>query len=155
MLRIFQAETSEHYLAARGLFEEYAAELGHDLEFQHFSQELESLPGAYVPPRGRLLLATHDDAPAGCVALREQDATTCEMKRMYVRPDFRRQGIGRRLAVEIIAAARRIGYQRMRLDTLRPMSIPRALYRSLGFREVPAYYENPIPGAVFLELDLR
>jgi putative acetyltransferase len=155
MLRIFQAEAPEHYAAARVLFEEYAAGLGHDLGFQDFPEELANLPGAYAPPRGRLLLATCDGAPAGCVALREQDATSCEMKRMYVRPDFRRQGIGRRLAVASLAAARQIGYERMRLDTLNSMLIPRALYRSLGFQEVPAYYHNPIPGAIFLELDLR
>jgi putative acetyltransferase len=155
MLRIFQAEMPEHYAAARELLEEYAAELGHDLHFQQFPYELVSLPGAYAPPRGRLLLATSDGALAGCVALRAQSSTVCEMKRMYVRPEFRRQGIGRRLAIDVTEAARQIGYERMRLDTLDTMSIPRALYRSLGFQEVPAYYHNPIPGAVFLELDLR
>ena len=113
------------------------------------------LPGVYAAPRGRLLLATCDEALAGCVGLREQSPTICEMKRMYVRPMFRRQGIGRRLAVELIAAARQIGYERMRLDTLATMSIPRELYHSLGFQPVAPYYHNPIPGAVFLELDLR
>lgn len=155
MLRVFQIETPEHLAVARELFEEYAEQLGHDLEFQQFSQELENLPGTYAPPRGRLLLATWGPAVVGCVGLREQSPAICEMKRMYVRPDFRRRGIGRRLAVEIIAAARQIGYERMRLDTLRPMNVPRALYQSLGFQEVSAYYNNPIPGAVFLELDLR
>ncbi len=154
MLRIFEAHTEEHLSQARVLFEEYAEDLGHDLEFQHFSQELETLPGAYAPPRGCLLLATCDEELAGCVALRRQSATICEMKRMYVRPGFRGRGIGRRLAVEIIAAARRIGYQWMRLDTLKSMTVPRALYRSLGFKEIAPYYDNPLPGAVFFELKL-
>ncbi len=155
MTRVLQAATSEHYTTARELFEEYAAGLEHDLCFQHFSEELASLPGAYAPPSGRLLLVTSAGAPVGCVALRPQCPTICELKRMYVRPAFRGRGVGRRLAVETIAAARRIGYERMRLDTLDSMSVPRALYRSLGFREVAAYYNNPIPGAVYLELELR
>jgi putative acetyltransferase len=155
MLRIFQAQTAEHYATARELFQEYAARLGHDLCFQHFSEELANLPGTYAPPRGRLLLATCDDAPVGCVALRERSPTICEMKRMYLRPESRGRGFGRRLAIEIIAAARQIGYERMRLDTLDSMSVPRALYRSLGFKEVAAYYHNPIPGVVFLELSLQ
>jgi GNAT superfamily N-acetyltransferase len=154
MLRIFQAETPEHHAAARELFEEYAAGLGHDLCFQHFADELARLPGAYAPPRGRLLLATCEDRWVGCAALRPQGATICEMKRMYVRPDFRGRGIGRQLAIETIAAAQRMGYRRMRLDTLESMTVPRKLYRSLGFRPAAPYYHNPIPGAVFLELEL-
>lgn len=154
MLRIFQAQTAEHLATARELFEEYADGLGHDLCFQHFPEELATLPGAYAPPRGRLLLATCEGAPVGCVALRAQSLTICEMKRMYLRPAFRGRGIGRRLAIEIIAAARRIGYERMRLDTLDSMSVPLALYHSLGFKEVVAYYNNPIPGVVYLELRL-
>lgn len=154
MLRIVEAETPKHYAAARALWEEYAEELGHDLEFQRFSEELETLPGAYAPPGGCLLLATCDEELVGCVALRRQTPTICEMKRMYVRPGFRGQGIGRRLAVEIIAIAKRIGYARMRLDTLESMTVPRALYRSLGFTEIAPYYDNPLPGAGFFELDL-
>ena len=155
MLRIFQAETSEHYAAARELFEEYAAGLGHDLCFQHFSDELAALPGAYAPPRGRLLLARSDDVAVGCIALREQSATICEMKRMYIRPAWRRRGIARELAQELIRIAREIGYERMRLDTLASMTPARQLYESIGFRQVEPYYHNPIPGAVFYELDLR
>jgi putative acetyltransferase len=154
MLRVFQVQTEEHLSQARLLFAEYARDLGHDLEFQHFSQELKTLPGAYAPPGGCLLLATCGDELAGCVALRRQSPTICEMKRMYVRPGFRGQGIGRRLALEIIAIAGRIGYERMRLDTLASMTVPRTLYRSLGFRETAPYYDNPLPGAVFFELCL-
>jgi putative acetyltransferase len=154
MLRIFESETAHHLAQARVLFEEYAEELGHDLEFQHFSSELETMPGPYAPPGGRLVLATYAEDLAGCVALRGQTATICEMKRLYVRPKFRARGIGRRLAVEIIAIAQQIGYERMRLDTLKSMAIPRALYRSLGFKEIAPYYDNPIPGALFFELNL-
>lgn len=156
MLRIFQAQSAEHYAVARTLFVEYAEQLGHDLCFQRFDQELESLPGAYAPPTGRLLLATRSDEWIGCVGLRgfEASATICEMKRLYVRPSFRRQGIGRRLAEEVIRAARTIGYQRMRLDTLRAMEPARALYRLLGFCEIAPYYHNPIDDVVFYELDL-
>lgn len=154
MLRIFEAQTPDHLAQARVLFEEYAERLGHDLEFQHFSQELETLPGPYAPPDGRLLLATQETELVGCVALRRQTAAICEMKRLYVRESFRGKGIGRRLAVEIIRIAGQISYQRMRLDTLESMDIPRALYRSLGFCETGPYYDNPIPGAVFFELEL-
>jgi putative acetyltransferase len=155
MLRIAQAETPEHVALARVLFEEYADQLGHDLGFQHFSEELESLPGAYAPPGGRLLLGWYGDELVGCVALRGHDSAICEMKRLYVRPDFRGRGFGRRLATAVIEAAREIGYERMRLDTLRTMTIPRELYRSLGFQNVAPYYDNPIPGATFFELSLR
>ena len=154
MLRVFLAETTEQLAQVRALFEEYAAQLGHDLEFQHFSAELAGLPAGYAVPDGCLLLATYADELAGCVALRRQSPRICEMKRLYVRPRFRRQGIGRRLALEIIGLARQAGYERMRLDTLADMDVPRALYRGLGFGEIAPYYDNPIPGAVFLELDL-
>jgi len=155
MLRIFDAETAEELARARSLFREYAAQLGHDLEFQSFSQELDSLPGRYAPPEGRLLLAEADGVLVGCGALRRQTARNCEMKRLYVRDAFRGRGYGRELAVALIAAARQIGYERMRLDTLASMHVPRALYYSLGFVDVPPYYENPIPGAMFLERCLR
>jgi putative acetyltransferase len=155
MLRIAQAESPEQIALVRVLFEEYADQLGHDLGFQHFSEELESLPGAYAPPSGRLLLGWYGDELAGCVALRGHDSAICEMKRLYVRPDFRGMGFGRCLATAVIEAAREIGYERMRLDTLRTMTIPRELYRSLGFQSVAPYYDNPIPGATFFELRLR
>ena len=139
----------------RALFEEYAAALGVDLGFQGFSEELDSLPGAYAPPAGCLLLGRVGPLPAGCVAVRALAPDVCEMKRLYVRPDFRATGLGRRLAEAAVAAAQAKGYAAMRLDTLATMTSARALYGSLGFRPIAPYRHNPVPGAEFLELDLR
>jgi len=153
-MRIVQAESAVDLRDARALFEEYAASLGFDLGFQDFAAELAGLPGSYAPPRGRLLLACVEDRLAGCVALRELEANVCEMKRLYVRPGFRELGIGRRLVEAILLEAREIGYARMRLDTVPAMERARALYRDLGFREIPAYRFNPVPGTAFMELRL-
>ena len=154
MLKIVPADTPEDLRQARALFEEYAASLGFDLGFQDFAAELAGLPGDFAPPRGRLLLAFHEGRLAGCVALRELDEGACEMKRLYVRPGFRDLRAGRALAEAIIAEARGIGYARMRLDTVPSMERARALYRSLGFEEIPPYRFNPIPGTAFMELRL-
>jgi len=147
---IVHATTAEHFAVIRELFTEYAESLEIDLCFQNFRQELASLPGAYAPPTGKLLVAGLPNG-AGCVAVRPIDAEVCEMKRLYVRPAFRRSGLGRRLAAEIIQASRQIGYRRMRLDTLASMTPAIELYHSLGFVEIHAYYHKPSGCAVFME----
>jgi putative acetyltransferase len=150
-----QAESAAQVSQARELFLEYAQSLGMNLCFQNFEQELADLPGSYAPPDGRLLLAECGGQLAGCVALRKWEGGICEMKRLYLRPAFRGKGLGRVLAEAIIAEARTIGYQRMRLDTIEPiMKDAVEMYRRLGFREIAAYRANPIVGAMYMELPL-
>jgi GNAT superfamily N-acetyltransferase len=139
----------------RRLFREYAGSLGVDLGFQGFDEELAELPGAYAPPRGRLLLAMVDGAAAACVALRPFGARDCELKRLYVRENARGAGLGRLLAAAAIDAARAVGYERMLLDTLPAMGAARALYRTLGFEEVAPYRFNPVPGTSFMALRIH
>ena len=139
----------------RQLFNEYADWLGVNLCFQNFEQEVANLPGDYAPPDGRLLIAQVQGEIAGCVALRKIGPGICEMKRLYVRPAFRGQQLGRQLTARIIEEARLQGYEKMRLDTL-PGRMDRAIamYRSLGFYEIPRYYENPYDAAIYMELVL-
>lgn len=154
-LSISQAASPAQIAQARELFLEYAQSLGFSLCFQGFDQELASLPGDYSPPQGRLLLAEFEGQLAGCVALRKKEPGICEMKRLYLRPQFRGKGLGRLLAKRIIAEARQIGYSRMRLDTVEPvMKDAVAMYRKLAFKEIAAYCENPIAGALYMELQL-
>jgi putative acetyltransferase len=144
---------TEDLAQVRRLFRAYAEWLAVDLCFQGFERELAELPGAYAPPAGRLLVAGVAGDVIGCVALRPLEPGICEMKRLWVEPGFAGRGIGRALAEAIVEAARALGYERMRLDTI-PERMPAAqhLYASLGFREIPPYYHNPLPGVVMLEL---
>jgi GNAT superfamily N-acetyltransferase len=153
---IVHADGPEHLPIVRALFLEYAASLGFDLCFQNFEHELADLPGDYGRPAGRLLLARVARDVAGCVAVHQLASGICEMKRLYVRPAFRGSGVGRLLAQAAIDEARNAGYRAMRLDSIEPlMSAAIALYRALGFREIPAYRPNPIAGAVYMELSLE
>ena len=153
--RIVDADDSDKLRLVGRLFEEYAASLDVDLCFQGFEEELATLPGAYARPSGRLLLALDGGDAAGCVALRALETSVCEMKRLFVRPRFRGSGLGRRLVERIIDEGCAAGYDRMRLDTLPSMRAARAMYTALGFTPIPPYRPNPVPGAEFLELDLR
>jgi len=153
-LQIVTATSAAEIAAARDLIKEYGESLGVDLSFQDFQTELERLPGEYAPPKGALLLARIGDSYAGCVALRSWSSTVCEMKRLYVRPRWRGRGIGQRLIDEILDVARRAGCSAMRLDTLPSMSAARALYESIGFRPIAPYYDSPIHGTTFMEIDL-
>ena len=153
-MEIVPAQSDSDLLAARNLFVEYAENLGVDLCFQGFQEELDGLPGAYSAPDGRLLLAIDGDRAVGCVAIRKLEDGICEMKRLYVRSAYRGQRLGRRLAEVVIAEARAIGYGKMRLDSLTSLEEAAGLYRSLGFVEIPPYRYNPLPDAVFMELSL-
>jgi ribosomal protein S18 acetylase RimI-like enzyme len=151
---IVEAASPDEMQLARQLFQEYATSLGFSLCFQDFDRELAALPGEYAPPGGCLLLARCGRRAAGCVALRQLAEGACEMKRLYVRPEFRGQGLGRALCEKAIALARQFGHRCMKLDTVSNMHDALALYRSLGFHECAPYRHNPLPGAVYLELAL-
>jgi len=154
MLKIIQAQSESELASIRQLFKEYTDSLGFDLSFQNFEQEFAELPGKYAMPEGRLLLAIDDNKIVGCVGLRKFENDICEMKRLYVRQQFRRNGFGRALAQKVIDDARIIGYKYMRLDTVPWMNEAIALYRSMGFIEIPAYRFNPIKGTLYFELKL-
>ncbi|MFB0555358.1 MAG: GNAT family N-acetyltransferase [Phycisphaerae bacterium] len=154
MLEILKAESDDNLEWVRELFGEYADTLDFGLDFQNFEEELANLPGDYVRPKGCLLLAIYKGQSAGCVGLRKLSEGVCEMKRLYVREKFRGLGIGRALTEAVIEQARRIGYNYMRLDTVPAMEAARALYVSVGFKQIGPYRYNPIEGAVFMELRL-
>lgn len=157
-IRLIRADAPTWLEPAREILREYAASLAVDLCFQNFDAELAALPGDYAAPSGQLLLAYVGDALAGCGAMRAladvDYANACEMKRLFVRPAFRRFGLGRALAEALLDEARRAGYSVMLLDTLDDMESARALYEDLGFAEVPPYYHNPIAGSHYLKVDL-
>jgi putative acetyltransferase len=150
-----QVESAAQIEQARELFLEYAESLGFSLCFQSFDQELATLPGDYAPPSGRLLVAEYRSGLAGCVALHRINPGICEMKRLYLRPQYRGKGLGRLLAETVIAEARAAGYGKMRLDTVEPvMPNAVAMYRRLGFKEIEPYRPNPIAGALYMQLEL-
>ena len=156
-MSVTRAEITDDFDVARALFREYAGSLGVDLCFQGFEAELTALDRVYGPPGGSLLLARDGGEPAGCVAVRPLPAAgdrACEMKRLYVRPAYRGRGLGRELAEAVVEEGRRLGYGRMVLDTLDRMEGAQAVYRALGFREVPPYYANPLDGVRYMAADL-
>lgn len=157
-IEIVPAESAEQVAAVRGLMREYAGTLAIDLCFQNFEAELAGLPGEYAPPGGALLLALVDGQPAGCVGMRplpdSDHVNACEMKRLFVRRAFRRFGLGRLLAQQLMDLATQAGHSCMLLDTLDDMEAARGLYGTLGFFEIPPYYFNPIPGAHYLKVEL-
>jgi ribosomal protein S18 acetylase RimI-like enzyme len=154
-VRIYLATSSEHLRQVRRLFEEYAASLSFDLCFQNFQQELDGLPGDYAPPGGGLWLATTDRGEAaGCVALRRLEPAAGEMKRLYVRPEHRGTGLGKRLTLKVLEEAAGIGYERIRLDTTPEMAGAIRLYESLGFTRIAPYRANPVEGALYMEIRL-
>lgn len=155
MIEILEAASESDIESIRALFREYAAGLGVDLCFQNFEGELASLPGGYAAPRGRLYLALDGERPVGCAALRPLAEDTCELKRVYVRPEGRGTGLGRRLVDRALGDAVVIGYRRVCLDTLPGMEAAQELYRSLGFRETRPYTYNPIAGTLFMEKTLE
>lgn len=138
----------------RELFREYQDFLDFDLCFQSFEKELADLPGKYQDPAGALLVAEHDGQVVGCVALRPLDEATCEMKRLYLRPDARKLGLGRKLCEDVIGRARMLGYQSMKLDTVSKLRKAIALYQEFGFKPCEKYCENPRPDVLYLELKL-
>lgn len=156
MIEIIQAETNEQIEAARRLFREYEAWFEMNLCFQNFDQEVANLPGKYAAPEGRLFLAFSGENLAGCIALRKLEDGVCEMKRLFVKDEFRGQKTGIALIEKIIRTAREIGYEKMRLDTFPPkMGKAVSLYESYGFREIPPYYHNPYGETLYMELDLK
>lgn len=154
LLQIVEAYTGQPLSQVRDLFREYTGSLEIDLCFQGFEQELAELPGRYALPEGRLLLAIDGSDPVGCAGLRKISEGICEMKRLYVKPDYRLAGLGRLLAQSTITAAREAGYREMRLDTLATMASAIRLYQTLGFQRIAPYYDNPNGSAIFMSLNL-
>jgi putative acetyltransferase len=153
-MRIKRAQTKAEIQEVESLFQEYESFLNVDLCFQNFEDELANLPGKYSPPRGDLLIGLDGEKIVGCVAVRKLDDDICEMKRLFVRQEARGTGLGRQLAQEIIVISQKLGYSLMRLDTLDRLTKAMHLYKTLGFKKIESYYENPLPGVVYWELKL-
>lgn len=155
MLELIKVKDKEHLAVVRKLFLEYAESLGFSLCFQDFDKELAALPGEYAPPTGCLILAVADSKPNGCVALHKLEEGICEMKRLYIKPGFRGKGFGKLLVNVVLEEAKKIGYAKMRLDTVPQMKEAINLYRQIGFKEIEPYRKNPIDGALYMEMDLQ
>jgi GNAT superfamily N-acetyltransferase len=156
VFEIYPVRSPDDLAATKALFDAYAASLGINLSYQNFVEEMAAMPGKYAPPKGELLLARGSDGTAlGCVGLRPlPEDGACEMKRLYVTPEGRGLGLGKALAERVVDEARRIGYRRMLLDTLPSLATAVALYDRMGFARIPAYYDTPIPGTIFMALPL-
>lgn len=154
-MKIKPVQTEREVEEVRDLFHEYEAFLNIDLCFQSFEEELASLPGEYSHPNGELIIALDGKRIVGCVAIRKLDSSICEMKRLFVKQEFRKAGLGRQLTEKIIKVAQELGYSLMRLDTLDRLTEAMCLYETLGFRKIEPYYENPLPGVVYWELELN
>ncbi len=154
-MKLVFAESEEQLVSIRELFLEYAASLGFSLCFQDFDKELARLPGEYGPPTGCLILAVVGSLPCGCVALHKLEEGICEMKRLYIKPEFRGKGFGKLLVNAVIDEAKKIGYSKMRLDTVPQMKEAINLYWKIGFKEIEPYRANPIDGALYMEMDLK
>ena len=153
-IQVGEAHWPRDHGVVEALFREYVGSLAEDISFQDFEAEFTGLPGKYARPGGVVLIAHNGNEAAGAVAYRMVEPGVCEMKRLYIRPAFRGKGIARELANELIDDARRQGYRTMLLDTLGSMSAARALYRDLGFVPIAPYYDNPLPGVMYMALDL-
>ncbi len=154
MYSIIHVKSEKQINTITDLFKEYVHSLGVDLWFQDFEKELGSLPGKYVPPDGCILLAMYGEKPAGCVALRKFETDICEMKRLYIKPEFRSSGLGRTLITEIIDESIDKGYKLMRLDTIDSLQQAIRLYKYYGFKEIEPYCYNPVPSTSYWELEL-
>ncbi len=156
-MEITEAYSAEKIEMIRELFTEYVSFLNVDLDFQGFNSELKNLPGRYAPPEGALFIAMENDYPTGCCALKKitvNNEICCEMKRLYVRPDARGNGTGKKLALIVIEKAVKLGYKTMYLDTLERLETAVRMYSTMGFEKTEPYYSNPIPDAVYWKLDL-
>jgi len=154
-INIVKAQNNKEIKEVKSLFIEYAQSLNFDLCFQGFDEEINSLPGKYSQPDGIIFLAKIEEKFAGCIALRNLGEGICEMKRLYVRPQYRGFGIGKILCDKLFEKAKSIGYEKMRLDTIaNQMQTAIELYKSYGFYEISAYYDNPQEGVVYMEMKL-